>query len=91
MIICAALRLTNSKEDIVIPCHRHYNGYQILHDLCIDYHKYDIIEGFITHDNTFLNRKDAFIHWNMCGQSSAEMRQMKCQREEDELFSEDLY
>lgn len=91
MIICAALRLVNNKQDIVIPCHRHHNGYEILRDLVIDYHKFDIIEGFIDHQNKFLNRKEAFVHWNMCGQSSAEDRQRKFKTEEIELYSEDLY
>lgn len=91
MIICAALRLVNHKQDIVIPCHRHANGYQMLRDLVIDYHNFDIIEGFIDHKNKFLNRKEAFVHWNECGQSSAEDRQRKFKTEEVELYSEDLY
>ena len=91
MIVCAALRLVNDKRDIVIPCHRHHNGYAILRDLVFDYHTFDVIEGFIDSRNNFLNRKEALIHWNMCGQSSAEDRHRKAQRGEDELFSEDLY
>ena len=91
MIICTALKLVNNKQNIVIPCHRHFNGYEILRDLMIDYHAFDITEGFIDHQNNFLNRKEALQHWNMCGQSSAEDRQRKAKLKEDELFSEDLY
>ena len=87
MIICAALKLVNNKQNIVIPCHRHFNGYEILRDLMIDYHAFDITEGFIDHQNKFLNRKEALQHWNMCAQSSAEDRQRKAKLKEDELFS----
>ena len=87
MILCAALKL----NDVIIPCHRHHNGYEILHELGVKNYRGNIEEGFITTKNEFLNRKDAFNHAIECGQLSAVTRQYKREKFETELYSEDLY
>lgn len=87
MVLCAAIKY----EEVVIPCHRHCNGYEILHELGIKNYRDKVEEGFITTKNEFLNRKDAFIEAMNCGQLSAVTRQYKQDKFEIELFSEDLY
>ena len=87
MILCAAIKY----KDIVIPCHRHCNGYEILYKLGIKDYRNNIETGFITTKNEFLNRKDAFNHAIECGQLSAVTRQYKREKFEADLYSEDLY
>lgn len=87
MILCAAIKY----KDTVIPCHRHCNGYEILHDFNIKADYNVIEEGFITTGGTFLNRGDAFVEAINCGQLSAVVRQYKQEHFESELYSEDLY
>ena len=87
MVLCAAIKY----EEVVIPCHHHYNGYEILHELGIKNYRDKVEEGFITTKNEFLNRKEAFIEAMNCGQLSAVTRQYKQDKFEIELFSEDLY
>ena len=96
MILCAALEISSPdfkpSGKLVIPCWRHAFGYSILYDLVG--HKYpakDIVEGFLTTDNLFLDRTDAFDHAFECGQLSATTRQTKLDNREIELYSEDLY
>lgn len=98
MIICAAIKvidqpgLEHGFDATVIPCWRHSDGYAILHRLCPDkkLHK-GAVEGFIDHRGRFLTRKEAFRHAFDCGQLPAELRYLKDNRNENELFSEDLY
>ena len=65
MILCAALYLRNKANpgpmtDIILPCHRHNNGYETLRLLNKDYKDYLIVQGFLTSDGTFVNRKEIF-------------------------------
>ena len=88
MILCAAVKY----KDIVIPCHRHCDGYEILYKLHANSeYRVNTIEGFITIRNEFLDRKEAFIDAMACGQLSAVTRQYKQDNFETELYSEDLY
>ena len=87
MILCAAVKY----KDIVIPCHRHMNGYEILYELGIKDYRNNLEEGFITVKNEFLNRRDAFIDAMSCGQLNAVTRQYKQDKFEIDLYSEDLY
>jgi len=91
MIVCAALQLSD-KPETVIGCIRHGFGYSTLYDLRPDlaHNKY-VIEGFLTDDNRFLDREKAFYHALECGQLSATTRQWKKDKNETELYSEDLY
>lgn len=87
MILCAAVKY----KDLIIPCHRHCDGYKILYTLKAEKCRTNTIEGFITIKNIFLDRWEAFIDAVACGQLSATTRQHKQDNSEIELYSEDLY
>lgn len=91
MIICAALKIQVEGLDhtTIIPCIRHSDGFKILADLgYAPKTKYKVLEqGFLTHNNIFLSRRESMHHVRTIGQLSASARQ-HCG---DELYSEDLY
>ena len=87
MILCAAVKY----KDIVIPCHRHCDGYEILYKLDAEDYRINTIEGFITTKNEFLNREKALEEAIHCAQLSAVVIQNKQDNFETELYSEDLY
>ena len=87
MILCAAVKY----KDIVIPCYRHCDGYEILHELNAEDCRINTIEGFITTKNEFLNRQKALEEAIHCAQLSAVVIQQKQENFETELYSEDLY
>lgn len=95
MLICAALKVQVEGLDhtTVIPCLRHGHGFQILEDLgYAPKTKYKVLEqGFLTHDNVFMNRKEAFDYVYKIGQLSAHTRWYHEDHGHDELYSEDLY
>lgn len=93
MIICAALLVENkaTKEQMIMPCFRHGNGFQMIQEFCLR-DKWKVIEqGFITHKNIFLNRKEAYEHAFDCGQLSTANKWYKEDNREFELYSEYLY
>lgn len=93
MIICAALLVENkeTKEQVVMPCFRHGNGFQMIQEFCLR-DKWKVIgQGFITHENAFINRHGAYCHAILCGQLSAANKWYKEDHRETELYSEDLY
>ena len=71
-----------------IPCHRHADAFYIISQFLepeqIDKPKTE--QGFLTHDETFLNRYDAMDHAIACKQLPPEAKQ-QCA----ELYSEDLW
>ena len=95
MLICAALlvQVEGLDHTTVIPCIRHGQGFRILEDLgYAPKTKYKVIEqGFLTQDNVFLNRKEAFEYAYEIGQLSATTRWYHRDNGHDELYSEDLY
>lgn len=93
MIICAALLVENkeTKEQVVMPCFRHGNGLQMIQEFCLRDKWRVIKQGFITHENVFLNRIEAYKHALSCGQLSAANKWYKEDNREIELYSEDLY
>lgn len=70
------------------PCHRHADAYYIASQFMdpeeIDRRKTQ--QGFLTHDDTFLDRYQAMDHAIACGQLPPEAKK-KCA----ELYSEDLW
>ena len=94
MIICAALCL---KPDNIIICGlRHSDCYETLYCLNPDLSKKArkenlIIDGFITTENQFLDRAQAYQHALKCGQISSQLKHDKNERKENILYSEDLY
>ena len=96
MIICAAIKIkgTNSSAqdiDTVVCGLRHGDCFKTIRFLNL-VHKREEIQGFINHKGDFLNRKEAFIHAQECGQINAHNRQYRKENHiPGELYSEDLY
>lgn len=95
MIICAALKIQVEGLDhpTIVPCIRHGYGFQILEDLgYAPKTKYKILEqGFVTQENVFMNRKEAFKYAHEIGQLSKSTIWYIEDNDHDELYSEDLY
>lgn len=91
MIVCAALKVKveGLDHETIIPCIRHGNGFKILEDLGYFPKKgYKVLEqGFLTHNNTFLNRKEAYNYASDIGQLPSTLLKYGS----GELYSEDLY
>ena len=91
MIVKAAVKIFDVKQnrEIIIPCHRHSDCYEILYNLGyrknIDY--YTIQEGFLDKDDVFLDRHHAYLDAMYDHQLMIVDKNIKCQ----ELFSEDLW
>lgn len=70
MITRAAVKIEFHNREIVIPCHRHCDAFQILHDFgfkkLVDFK--EIEQGFLTENGTFLSRADAWLEAKRCNQ-----------------------
>lgn len=94
MIICAAIKLTMNNAagtELIIPGHRHGDCYQIINQLNSNWKFATKVEGFITHENIFLDREEAYSHALLGGQISQSNYWYKLDHDEKELYSEDLY
>ena len=89
MIICAAIK--DTRTGAVFGGIRHGNIYSAMHDAGITPPRGAAIEGFLDEKNNFYNRYEAYNIAITNGQMSATTRQLKRDRGEKELFSEDLY
>ena len=89
MIICAAIK--DTRTGAVFGGIRHGNIYSAMHDAGIIPPREAAIEGFLDEKNNFYNRYVACEIAMANGQLSATARQLKRDRGERELFSEDLY
>jgi hypothetical protein len=91
VIICAAVKIQVEGLDhvTILPCIRHSDCFKILEDLGYYPKKgYKVLEqGFLTHNNIFLTRREAMHHARSVGQLPA----IVCRHCGDELYSEDLY
>lgn len=99
MILCAAIKfhIEKTDKDVVLPCWRHAEAYKILEALGFgakDGYR-EIAQGFITTENEFLDRSEAYIHAVRWGQLSQTTLWYKEDHDSGfykiELFSEDLY
>ena len=71
-----------------IPCHRHADAFYIISQF-LDADEIDkprTEQGFLTHEDQFLNRYDAMQHAIACGQLPPD-----ADKECKELYSEDLW
>lgn len=94
MIVSACVRMfTKPKSKFLetmfdFPCHRHADAYYIASQFMdpedIDRRKTQ--QGFLTHDDTFLDRYEAMDHAIACGQLPPEAKEACA-----ELYSEDLW
>ena len=92
MIASACVRFHTKKEygdrEITIPCHRHADAFYIISQL-LDFYEIDKTkteQGFLTHDETFLNRYDAMDEAIRCNQVPLFLKDKHA-----ELYSEDLW
>ena len=88
MITSAAVKIFDYKQnkELTIPCHRHCDAFQILHDF--GYTRADfreIAQGFLDEHDNFYSRPEAWKHAVECVQVAA------TDSSPHELFSEDLY
>ena len=89
MIVSAVVRIyTKSDKMYEIPCHRHADAFyivsQFLNQEEVD--KTRTEQGFLTHDDTFMNRIEAMQEAIKCGQLPPGA-DAHCK----ELYSEDLW
>ena len=72
----------------VIPCHRHADAFYIISQFlgADEIDKTRTEQGFLTHEDQFLNRYDAMQHAIACGQLPP-----GADKECAELYSEDLW
>lgn len=97
MILAAAIKfhIEKTNEDVVLCGCRHGDIFEQLKLLGFEPQKgyKEIEQGFITHKNEFLTRKEAFEHAKQCGQLGAKI---VYEREHGDiggtnLISEDLW
>lgn len=86
MIVCAAIK--DSRNGNVIGGVRHNYILNTIKDLNIQIPKENRIQGFLTDDNRFVDRYEAYTIALSCGQLSSTTRNSK---HNNELFSEDIY
>lgn len=86
MIVCAAIK--DSRNGNVIGGVRHSYILNTIKDLNIQIPKENRIQGFLTDDNRFVDRYEAYTIALSCGQLSGTTRNNK---HNNELFSEDIY
>ena len=89
MIICAAIK--DTRTDVVFGGIRHGSIYCAMRDAGITPPHEFAIEGFLDSNGDFYDRNEAFNIAMNNGQLSASTRQLKRERHETELYSEDLY
>lgn len=88
MIICSAIKfyIESTKEEVVLCGVRHGDIFAQLKLLGFKPQQgyLEIKQGFLTDDNVFLNRQEAFSYAKQCGQIETE-------KESGTLYSEDLW
>ena len=89
MIICAAIK--DTRTGAVFGGIRHGFIYSAMHDAGITPPHEKAIEGFLDEKGNFYDRYEAYDIAMNNGQLSASTRQLKRERHETELYSEDLY
>ena len=92
MILCAAISFKHNEKAYVIPCIRHHYGFALMHQLGFELREIrSVTQGFLTSDNVFLNRREAYIHAKNWKQISPTVIADHDAKGLKELFSEDLY
>ena len=97
MIIAAACKMLINNNEVILCGVRHSDIYTQLRQMGFKLDDFEELEqGFVTHKNEFLNRRDAYIHATNCGQLCESLRieknaiAEKCDRI-PQLISEDLW
>lgn len=74
MVTRAAVKIDywnhNTKQEVIIPCHRHCDAFQILHDFGfikgVDFREKE--QGFLNEKGEFLTRTEAWQEAKRCNQ-----------------------
>ena len=74
MVTRAAVKIDywnhNTKQEVIIPCHRHCDAFQILHDFGfikgVDFREKE--QGFLNEKGKFLTRAEAWQEAKRCNQ-----------------------
>lgn len=74
MVTRAAVKIDywnhNTKQEVIIPCHRHCDAFQILHDFGfikgVDFREKE--QGFLNEKGEFLTRTEAWREAKRCNQ-----------------------
>lgn len=97
MIIASACKFCINGNEVILCGVRHGDIYKQLEALKINMNSVEELEqGFVTHKNEFLNRRDAYIHATDCCQLCEKLRIEKNAIAEEydripQLISEDLW
>ena len=86
MVTRAAVKIFDNKQqkEIIIPCHRHCDGYYILKEFGYHWDDYTTLkQGFLDEHDNFLTRMEAAQEAIKCAQVSPDFY--------GELYSEDIY
>lgn len=100
MITRAAVKIFDRRQnkEIIIPCHRHCDAFQILHDFgykpIIDFK--ETMQGFLNEHGEFLGRIDAWHEAKHCNQFTQKYKDELAQEiyhpaTPRQLFSEDIW
>ena len=89
----AAVKIHDLRQDkdIIIPCHRHCDAYQILHDLGYKFNDFvTVSQGFLVGpSDRYVSRTEAYdLAWDNKQLSEEEYARGRAVRE---LFSEDVW
>ncbi len=89
MIIAAACKIRINNNEVVLCGVRHGSIFEQLIQMGFSPDDFEIMEqGFVTHEDIFLNRKEALTHAISCGQICARLIH---DNTFSELISEDLW
>lgn len=95
MILAAAIKYKIEKtgEEVVLCGCRHGDIFQQLRALGFEPGKgyKELEQGFIDHNNKFMDRYFAFFHAHRCGQLSQKIYDEKSKLDKPQLISEDLW
>lgn len=95
MIVAAAIKINHAVISMAAPARhadilRQIKGLHDPHDR--PHWSYEAeIQGFITHEGKFMERREAFAHVHECGQGTPRRRTGRENYQGEELFSEDLW
>ena len=97
MIIAAACKLLINDNEVILCSVRHGDVYKQLKSMGFKPDDFEELEqGFVTHKNEFLNRREAYLHAVDCGQICERLMHEKNAIFEEhdripQLISEDLW
>ena len=88
MVTRAAVKIFDNKQqkEIIIPCHRHCDAFQILHDFGYTIRDFkELGQGFLNEHDEYMSRLEAMKEAKRCRQVS------DFKLVTNELYSEDLW